>query len=73
MLGVPTGTLIVIGLIGGVGASATYVSYHVGEEIGHELTPQDLLPLPPPYLPIPRFIYTKPHLVERLKKKVNGG
>lgn len=71
MLGVPGVTLAVIGLIGGIGAAGTYLSFHVGEEIGDELQPQDLLPMLPPYPPLPRFVYTKPHLVERLKKRVN--
>lgn len=71
MLGIPPITLLVVGAVGGVGAAGTFVAFHVAEKIGDELKPADLLPMPPPALPLPRFLYTKPHLAERLRKSVS--
>jgi hypothetical protein len=71
MLGIPGVTLLVVGAIGGIGAAGTLLTYHIAERLGDELKPEDLRPMPPPYPPLPTFLYTKPYLVEKLKKPVN--
>lgn len=67
MLGIPAVTLGLVGLAGGIGATGTFITFHVARMVGEELKPEDLLPLPPPNLPVPRFFYTKPELVAKLK------
>lgn len=71
MLGIPAVTLLIIGGLGGIGAAGTFLSFHVAEKIGDQLEPEDLLPMPPPNPPVPRFFVTKPHLVEKLKKSLD--
>ena len=44
------GTLLIVGLIGGIGAAATYTSYTYAQQKGPELTKSlksDLAPMPP--------------------------
>ena len=64
------GTLLIVGLIGGVGAAATYATYTYVEKVGPEITVNDLRPcLPWEGLPLPRFVYTKPELLEGLRRR----
>jgi hypothetical protein len=70
MLGIPFVTAAVVGVVGGVGAVGTFFAFHIAEKIGEELEPGDLVPMPPPYPPVPRFYYTKPQLLEKLKKRM---
>lgn len=49
-------TLLIVGLITGVGGAATYATFHYAERSG-KLTLTDLLPAPPPRPPLPRFLY----------------
>ena len=71
MLGIPGVTLVVIGIVGGIGTASTFAVFKVAQKIGNELKPGDLLPMPPPYPPVPRFLYTKPGLADKLRKTVN--
>jgi len=62
--------LLIVGVIGGVGAAATYGAFHYAEKLGPKLTLVDLLPAPPWVgLPLPRFVYTKPELIESLRRR----
>lgn len=61
--------LLIVGVIGGVGAAATYGTFHYAEKLGSKLTLGDLRPcLPWEGLPLPRFVYTKPELLEELRR-----
>jgi len=63
-------TLLIVGMIGGVGAAATYATFHYAEKAGPKLTINDLRPsLPWEGIPLPRFVYTKPELMEELKRR----
>ena len=63
------GTLLLVGLIGGVGAAATYGTFHYTEKMASKLTLKDLRPaLPWEGLPFPIFFYTKPELLADLRK-----
>ena len=57
------GTLIIVGLIGGLGAAATYTSYTYAQQRGPELTKSlksDLSPMPPEEgPPLPRMFALK--------------
>ena len=66
MMGIPLVTLLVVGVVGGFGAAGTFVAFHIAEKIGEDITSDDFRPMPPPYPPLPRFLYTKPHLAEKL-------
>ena len=69
-LGIDPEILIIVGVVGGVGAAATYGTFHYAEKIGPKLTLVDLLPAPPRVgLPLPRFFYTKPELIEELRRR----
>ena len=67
-LGFDPETLLFIGVIGGIGAAATYGAFQYAEKGVPKLTINDLLPMPPPYPPVPRFLYNK-ELLESLTKR----
>lgn len=57
-------TLLMIGMITGIGGVASYTAFHYAEKARSELTINDLRPcLPWEGLPLPRFVYTKPELL----------
>ncbi|MBA7469167.1 hypothetical protein ES707_04433 [subsurface metagenome] len=61
--------LLLVGVIGGLGATATYGAFHYAEKLGPKLTINDLRPaLPWEGLPLPVFFYTKPELIEELRR-----
>lgn len=62
------GTGLILFVVAGVGLLATYTGLKVAEGIGPELKPEDWLPMPPPYPPLPKFMYEKPELLESLRK-----
>jgi len=63
-------TLLVVGAVGGVGMTVTYSLFHYAAKIGPKITLSDLRPsLPWEGLPLPRFVYTKPELIEELRGK----
>lgn len=56
-------TVVLIGVIGGLGAAGTYVAFRRVESAENGLTIEDLRPsMPWEGLPLPRFVYTKPEL-----------
>jgi len=61
-------TLLIVGVITGVGGAVTYSAFHYAEKTGPKLTATDLLPMPPPYPPVPRFFYNK-ELMESLRRR----
>lgn len=68
IVGPATGALVF--LIGGTSALATFVAYRVATKTGPDLTLGDMRPcLPWEGLPLPRFVYTKPELLDELKKR----
>ncbi|MBA7703487.1 hypothetical protein ES703_112273 [subsurface metagenome] len=64
----PPAFALVVGIVGAIGAIAGATALKVGRKIGGQLDEEDLLPMPPPYPPIPRFIYTKPELLKELRR-----
>jgi len=68
-LGLDPEALLIIGVITGIGGMASYVGFHYAEKAGPKLTINDLRPsLPWEGLPFPRFMYTKPELIEELRR-----
>ena len=66
MLELPTAALIFV--VGGVGTVATFTGFKIAREIGPQLEASDFLPMPPPYPPLPRFMYEKPELLQSLRR-----
>ncbi|GAI66178.1 unnamed protein product [marine sediment metagenome] len=67
MLDPETGLFIAI--ITGIGGVITYTAYTVASKLGPKLEAGDLLPAPPPSPPLPRFMFTKPEVLEELRKR----
>ena len=68
-LGIDPETILIVGLIGGLGAAATYSTFHLAEKAGPKLTIKDLRPaFPWEGLPLPIFLYTKPELLANLRR-----
>ncbi len=68
-LGIDEGILLIVGVVGGVGAAATYATFHHAEKLGPKLEAKDFLPAPPWVgLPFPMFFYTKPELLAELRR-----
>ncbi|MBA7659534.1 hypothetical protein ES703_67515 [subsurface metagenome] len=57
-----TGGLIF--LVAGIAGVATYGAYGFVKKVGPQLEAKDLLPLPPPFPPVPRFLYNKELMTE---------
>jgi len=66
--GVDPETLLIVAIVGGIGAASTYTTFHQAEKAGPKLKAADLLPMPPPYPPVPRFLYNK-ELMESLRRR----
>lgn len=63
-------TGIILFIVGGIGTIATFTLFKTAEEAGPKLTIGDLRPcLPWEGLPLPRFFYTKPELIEELRRR----
>jgi len=63
-------TLLIVGVIGGIGAAATYATFHYAEKAGSQLKFVDLIPaFPWEGLPAPRAVYTKPELVQEMLRR----
>lgn len=60
-------SLIIVGVVVGIGGVVTYSIFQFATKVESKLEPRDLLPMPPPYPPVPRFIYEKPELVAELR------
>lgn len=65
----PPAFALVVGIVGAIGAIAGATALKVGRKIGGQLDEEDLLPMPPPYPPLPRFVYTKPELLAELRRR----
>jgi len=61
-------SLIIVGLIGAIGAAGTYVLYKAADVLGPELSIKDLLPSLPPDPPLPRFLTNKHKVLESVKE-----
>jgi len=64
----PFGFALTVAIVGAAGAVAGATALETGRRIGSQIEPKDLLPMPPPHLPLPRFLYTKPELIAELKR-----
>jgi len=63
-------TALLLAIIGGVGTVVTFMAYRFADKAGPMLEPKDLLPLPPwEGPPLPRFIKTKPEVLEVLRRR----
>jgi len=63
-------TMLIVGVIGGLGAAATYGAFHYAKKLGPKLTIGDLRPAAPwEGLPLPVFFYRKPELIEELRRR----
>ena len=68
-LGFDPETLLLVGIIGGLGATATYGAFHYAEKMGPKLTLKDLRPaFPWEGLPLPIFFYSKPEVLAELRR-----
>ncbi|MHA1812893.1 MAG: hypothetical protein ACTSYX_05590 [Candidatus Thorarchaeota archaeon] len=65
-------TGLIIFVVAGVGSLVTFATYDIATKIGPQLESGDLLPMPPPYPPLPRFVYTKPTVVESIVSEFRG-
>jgi len=63
------GTAAIVFVIAGIGGVATFSAFKVARKLGPGLEPEDFLPAMPPRLPLPRFVYDKPELLQELKRK----
>ena len=63
------GIVAIIAIAGAVGAVGTAFAIEVTERAEPHLEPGDLLPALPPRLPLPRFLYEKPELLDELKRR----
>ncbi|GAI13322.1 unnamed protein product [marine sediment metagenome] len=61
---------LIMFLVGGIGTLVSFTAFGVAQDVGPKLTINDLRPsLPWEGLPLPRFMYTKPELIEELKRR----
>lgn len=68
MLDPETGLIMFI--VGGIGTVVSFAAFKTAQQIGPKLTIGDLRPcLPWEGLPLPRFVYTKPELLEELRRR----
>ena len=63
------GTGLILFVVGGIGLVATATGFKLAENVGPQIEPSDLLPMPPPHPPLPRFMYTKPEVLAGLRRK----
>ena len=49
-------TGLILFIIGGIGTVVSFIAYKAAEGVGPRIGPTDLLPAPPPNLPLPRFL-----------------
>ena len=68
-LGIDPELLLIVGVVGGIGAAATYSSFHYAEKVGPKLTINDFRPaFPWEGLPLPIFFYTKPEVLAEARR-----
>ena len=57
-------------IVSGAAGLATFAALETAIKIGPKLEPNDFLPTPPwEGLPLPRFVYKKPEILEELRRK----
>ena len=61
-------TGLIMFIVGGAGAVISFATFKAAQQIGPQIKPSDLLPMPPPHPPLPRFLY-KPELLSELRRK----
>ncbi len=66
MLDPETGVILFV--IGGIGTVATFMGFKAAQDIGPKVEAKDMLPMPPPYPPVPRLLYNK-ELMESLRRR----
>lgn len=57
---------LIVGVVGGIGATVTYILFKLADVVGPEVSFRNLLPAAPPNPPIPQF------LIGRKREKVMG-
>ena len=62
-------TSLILFVVGGIGTLVSFTAFKVAQEIGPKIEAKDLLPMPPPYPPLPRFLFTKPELLAELRRR----
>ena len=62
-------TGIILFVVGGIGTLVSFTAFKVAQQIGPKLEAGDLLPMPPPHPPLPRFMFTKPELLSELRRR----
>jgi len=63
------GTGLIMFIVGGVGTVVSFAAFKTAQQVGPKLTINDLRPcLPWEGLPLPIFFYTKPELLESLRR-----
>lgn len=62
-------TGIMLFVLGGVGAVAATTTFAKAQKLGPKLEVSDLLPMLPPYPPVPRFLFSKPEPIEELRRR----
>ena len=64
------GTGLIMFVVGGIGTMVYFAAFDTAKQVGSKIGPADLLPAPPwEGLPLPRFVYTKPELIEELRRR----
>ena len=62
--------LLIVGAVGGLAAATTYGTFHYAEKVGPQIELKDLRPaFPWEGLPVPVFFYTKPEILNELKRR----
>jgi len=61
------GTGLIMFVVGGIGTLVSFTAFKTAQEIGPKIEPSDLLPMPPPAPPLPRFLY-KPGVMESMRR-----
>ena len=62
-------TLLIVAVVGGLGAAGTFATYHYAQKAGPKLILKDLRPaFPWEGLPFPVFFYTKPEVLRELRR-----
>lgn len=66
MLDPQTGLIMFV--VGGIGTVVSFTAFKVAQQVGPKIDAADLLPMPPPHPPLPRFLY-KPEALAKLRRR----
>lgn len=50
-------TGLIMFIVGGIGTVVSFTAFKTAQQAGPKLSASDLLPMPPPYPPLPRFLF----------------